>query len=634
MSHILIFILVAFVILYLLFISKFGIDLEDEGLLMHQGVRLLNGEIPWRDFTLTYTGGSMFLNAFLFRIFGTNIMVIRYILLVFSLLTTFLMWLLSKKLMPTKFAIFPPILFLILGLPFCFVQYPGWYFILFVFLSVFALLLYYQSRKRLWLLAAGICAGLTFLFKYSVGTFHFIGIILALLFIDSVSDAGHKPILPSNRLKVWVKWTILFLVFLFCLTLFGKHSCLLYTVLLLQVYTILGFIIYFDIKRGLVSGLDYKDFIFPIAGFLISISPLILYLGVHNIFPEFFRNAYLTIYSIRKSSGAVSAGCSISFLSLLIIYPCIFYPICINLKKYRIRFSILSGIGYLIIVIVSAFYIKSLSPGALRLAFFSTIWESRLGLSICIYWASFLYILYSYNRHKLSRLPDILFTFIYITGVCLSLELYPSYFLHILWSLVPSFILGIYLLYKCYCNLRNSKRNLLWRKSLFLFPVCFLLVHLLIRLDYFIDMKTLFAQRKVTFDKRPVLPFPQLQVRVSEEDYKNITGIKCYMDSVLNVDSNIFTNIPIFYILLDKKAPMKFNVYRGANMLKDSVIQAEFIREWDNKKISYVIDLLGTLFSSYPEENKMLQSYLETHYSMVREFGPCQIYQWNIPPRR
>ena len=58
---------------------------SDEGTLAESAERVLHGELPHRDFHEVYTGGLSYLNAGAFRMFGTNLASMRYMLFMFSL---------------------------------------------------------------------------------------------------------------------------------------------------------------------------------------------------------------------------------------------------------------------------------------------------------------------------------------------------------------------------------------------------------------------------------------------------------------------------------------------------------------------------------------------------------------------
>src|SRR5258708_39275629 len=58
---------------------------HDEGILGQAAERVLQGEMPHRDFNDPYTGGLSYLDGAAFRLFGVNLLVLRYVLFVFFL---------------------------------------------------------------------------------------------------------------------------------------------------------------------------------------------------------------------------------------------------------------------------------------------------------------------------------------------------------------------------------------------------------------------------------------------------------------------------------------------------------------------------------------------------------------------
>src|SRR6266853_699156 len=62
---------------YLLAFIRYSSLEPDEGILLQGGQRILDGQIPYRDFFSFYTPGSFYLTALLFRIFGDSMGVAR-----------------------------------------------------------------------------------------------------------------------------------------------------------------------------------------------------------------------------------------------------------------------------------------------------------------------------------------------------------------------------------------------------------------------------------------------------------------------------------------------------------------------------------------------------------------------------
>lgn len=69
----------AFILFLFLQLQVFNIhmDFRDEGFLTYNAVRIKNGEIPYRDFFLTTTPGTFYIQAFLMNIFGDYLIIAR-----------------------------------------------------------------------------------------------------------------------------------------------------------------------------------------------------------------------------------------------------------------------------------------------------------------------------------------------------------------------------------------------------------------------------------------------------------------------------------------------------------------------------------------------------------------------------
>ena len=69
----------------------------DEGIVLQGAVRVLHGQVPYRDFFSFYTPGSYYLYAVLFGIFGASIQVARAVLLVYAALFAWITYMLARR---------------------------------------------------------------------------------------------------------------------------------------------------------------------------------------------------------------------------------------------------------------------------------------------------------------------------------------------------------------------------------------------------------------------------------------------------------------------------------------------------------------------------------------------------------
>src|SRR3990172_6805151 len=77
---------ILFSFLVLIFFFNRGFAYYDEGFILHAAQRILQGELPYKDFDLIYTPGTVFLTAASFKVFGESILTGRILALLVSLL--------------------------------------------------------------------------------------------------------------------------------------------------------------------------------------------------------------------------------------------------------------------------------------------------------------------------------------------------------------------------------------------------------------------------------------------------------------------------------------------------------------------------------------------------------------------
>ncbi|MGH8542918.1 MAG: ArnT family glycosyltransferase [Gammaproteobacteria bacterium] len=171
---------------------------HDEGTLAHSAERVLQGELPHRDYDEVYTGGLSYLNAGSFVIFGTSLLSIRLILF-----AIFLAWIPAVFYVARYYA--PPLpaaLFTLLAVAWSIPNYsaaiPSWYNLFLATFGLASILRFLETRSRHWLVLAGISGGLSILTKI-VGLYFIAAGLLVLAYFEQTEHAAGKSSLNGNR---------------------------------------------------------------------------------------------------------------------------------------------------------------------------------------------------------------------------------------------------------------------------------------------------------------------------------------------------------------------------------------------------------------------------------------------------
>ncbi len=169
---------------------------HDEGFLGQSAERVLLGELPHRDFDDLYTGGLSFLHAAVFELFGVRLVYLRWTLLLFSLVAIAAIYAIASRLASPLSAGAVTLVAVAWSLPIYFAGLPSWYNLFFALFGVWALLRHLETDGRRWILVAGLCGGLSCLFKI-VGLYYVAAAMLFLLYREqSLSGEAAET---SNR---------------------------------------------------------------------------------------------------------------------------------------------------------------------------------------------------------------------------------------------------------------------------------------------------------------------------------------------------------------------------------------------------------------------------------------------------
>jgi len=163
----LIFVLCSLLALYTIF---HGTILNDEGYILNSAQRLLDGQVMYRDFHYAYTPASAYITALIFSLFGATLFGERIGIVIVSVMTALLIYLLAKKITNKKeYLILPILAFLAWGPSHINFAWPVMYAIPVGFAICLSLIDALETRKKIYLFLSGFLTILLLLLKQNYG---------------------------------------------------------------------------------------------------------------------------------------------------------------------------------------------------------------------------------------------------------------------------------------------------------------------------------------------------------------------------------------------------------------------------------------------------------------------------------
>src|SRR5438445_2143315 len=108
---------------------RVGLDAQDEGYFLEQAIRVLHGDLPYRDFDSLYTPALLYLHASLFSLFGdSHVLILRATGLAARALLAGGLYLVCRPLVRPAIAVLPGLYILVAldRLPLTWEPHPGW----------------------------------------------------------------------------------------------------------------------------------------------------------------------------------------------------------------------------------------------------------------------------------------------------------------------------------------------------------------------------------------------------------------------------------------------------------------------------------------------------------------------------
>jgi hypothetical protein len=180
-----------FSVAYMAMDLKRGWVAHDEGAFAQSAERVLNGELPHRDFDEIYTGGLAFANALAFRVFGTNLASMRFVLFAFFVAWVPAVFYIASRFVSPNASAGVTLLAVAWSVPNYSAAVPSWYNLFFAAFGTAALLRYIEVSTRRWLFLAGLCAGLSIAIKI-IGLYFVAAVVLFLVFREQSLASDRK----------------------------------------------------------------------------------------------------------------------------------------------------------------------------------------------------------------------------------------------------------------------------------------------------------------------------------------------------------------------------------------------------------------------------------------------------------
>jgi len=151
----------------------------DEGIMVYGASRIIDGQIPYRDFWTVYPPGQFYVLALLFSIFGPSLMVERLYDIIVRAVLALIVYLLAAQLSNRRIALLSWFISLIWLTYFGFYGYPAFIALLLAMLSLKVLISSFNQPQWRWV--AGAITGMAMLFRHDLGAYAAFSQIMVLL---------------------------------------------------------------------------------------------------------------------------------------------------------------------------------------------------------------------------------------------------------------------------------------------------------------------------------------------------------------------------------------------------------------------------------------------------------------------
>jgi hypothetical protein len=179
---------------------RLGLDPEDEGYFAQQAARVLQGQLPFRDFDSLYTPALLYLHAIVVAVFGGSPLIdLRLVGWIARVLFAVALYVICRPMIRPSIAVLPAAYTLIAldRLPSTWEPHPGWPSTALLLVAVAATLRVSKRRRTLSLIGIGALAAVVFALKQNAGVLLGLALVVGTAWLDL--DSSHRAVTRGMR---------------------------------------------------------------------------------------------------------------------------------------------------------------------------------------------------------------------------------------------------------------------------------------------------------------------------------------------------------------------------------------------------------------------------------------------------
>ncbi|MBA3915451.1 MAG: glycosyltransferase family 39 protein [Acidobacteriales bacterium] len=176
--------------LYLTLFLRYSAADPDEGIILQGAQRILQGQVPYRDFFSFYTPLSYYWFALLLRLFGNRIEVARASLAFFGAVFALFTYVVSRRVCSYRTALLTGTVVGVVTMPYRFLVLHNWDSTFWACLAIYAGLRLVESQNTRWAFLAGSLVAITGLSEQSKGVGLFLGLVAGYLLVAWLAPKG------------------------------------------------------------------------------------------------------------------------------------------------------------------------------------------------------------------------------------------------------------------------------------------------------------------------------------------------------------------------------------------------------------------------------------------------------------